>query len=119
MGALLGYSSSNGSEKMSIVYLLFYSGLIFFALSLKMSSAHAMAWGVYEKCRDTVLEQSNGMIDKFNTVHSDYQRIFEKNCWCPIVWVTKPKHYIFWPVANFLIPALPALAICYSEWSAN
>jgi hypothetical protein len=57
MGALLGYASKQGTDANSIAILLIYSGCIFCILALKMSTAHAFAWGVYEKCRDAALPE--------------------------------------------------------------
>jgi len=119
MGALLTYSSKVSSNANSIANLLIYSGFIFCILALKMSTAHAFAWGVYEKCRDAALPDDADFKSSYQFVKNDYECKFEINCIWPFSWVTKSKHYIFWPLVNFLIPALPAIVIYYSEWSTN
>jgi hypothetical protein len=119
MGAILGYGSQTDTQIEYVSYLLIYSGIIFAVLSLKMSTAHAFAWGIYEKSRDEILPKRGSFAKQFRYVRFDYYRKFKNNCWCPIVWVIKIKHYVFWPLINFLIPVIPAIAIILKAWCAD
>jgi len=57
--------------------------------------------------------------DEYNKVSDHYHCLYERNCFWPFCWVTKSQHDTFWPLVNFLMPALPAILLLYLKWSIN
>ena len=119
MGGLLVYSSSLDEINHSLISLLFYTGFVFAILTHRMSSGHAFAWGVFEKSRNAILPSNENFMGEYKKVEDKYHCLYKRNCFWPFCWVTKLKHYTFWPLVNFLIPVLPAILLLYLKWSAN
>ena len=127
MGALMvlfkDSSFENALNEVTVRWGLIFVAFVFTILSFRVSSAAGFHWGLYEKSRNLVIENSSSLGSEINVIRQDYET---RMLWRPVtekrkgkrhsfgfLWglVNRIPNYIFWPSVNFAAPFLAVLLL--------